>query len=47
MRVRILDLDGGLTQQTSLMDHLHPEVVPLTDWGPCIRMACRFGRFRR
>jgi arginase family enzyme len=29
------------------MDHLHPEVVPLTDWGPCIRMACRFGRFRQ
>jgi arginase family enzyme len=47
MRARILDLDAGLTQQTSLLEYVRPEVIPLTDWGPRLRLACRFGRFRQ
>jgi arginase family enzyme len=47
MRVRILDLDGSVAQQSSLVVALSAEVVPLQDWGPRLRMACSFGRFRR
>ncbi len=47
MRARILDLDAGLTQQSNLLQQLRPEVIPLTDWGPLVRLACRFGRFRQ
>jgi hypothetical protein len=47
MRVRILDLDGSLTQQSRLLVGSSAEVVPLQDWGPRLRMACSFGRFRR
>lgn len=47
MRVRILDLDGGLTQQSRLVVESSAEVVPLQDWGPRLRLACSFGRFRR
>ncbi len=47
MRIRILDLDGALTSQTDLLRHYKPEFVSLPGWGPALRMACRFGRFRR
>jgi hypothetical protein len=46
MRIQVLDLDGGLTQQQRLMAEHRPEVVALRDWGPSIRLGCRFGRFR-
>lgn len=49
MAVRILDLDGSLTVQKGLCA-LHPQVIPLSDWGPRIRLACsrsRFSRFER
>lgn len=46
MKLRILNLDGGLTVQPSLKRQ-RPEVVPCEGWGPRIRMGCSFGRFRR
>ncbi len=47
MRLRVLDLDGGVIAQTGLTDARRPDVVPLRDWGPRLRLACRFASFRR
>jgi hypothetical protein len=47
MRTRILDLDGSVAQQSRLVVASAAEVVPLQDWGPRLRMACSFGRYRR
>jgi hypothetical protein len=47
MRVRILDLDGSVTLQEKLQLRHRPQVVPLSAWGPRLRMACRWGRFRQ
>jgi hypothetical protein len=47
MRVRILDLDGSITQQSRLLLESAAEIVPLQDWGPRLRLACSFDRFRR
>jgi hypothetical protein len=46
MKLRILDLDGGLTVQPSLRRQ-RPEVVPCQGWGPRIRLGCSFGRYQR
>jgi hypothetical protein len=46
MRVRILDLDGSVTRQSRLVESA-AEVVSLDEWGPGLRMACVFARFRR
>ncbi len=46
MDLRILDLDGGVTAQRALLRH-RPDVVPAGDWGPRLRLACSFARFRR
>ncbi len=45
MDVRILDLDGGPAQQESLA-RFRPETLDLKQWGPRLRLACRFARFR-
>ncbi len=47
MQVRIIDLDGAITRQDRLMARLAPAVMPAREWGPRIRLACGFGRFRR
>jgi hypothetical protein len=47
MHCRILDLDGGLLGQTELLRRYGPEVVALSEWGPAIRLACSFRRFKR
>ena len=47
MKVCILDLDGGLIQQKQLLALFRPRILSLQDWGPCLRMACSFARFRR
>jgi hypothetical protein len=47
MRARILDLDASVSQQSRLVVAASAEVVPLQDWGPRLRLACPFGRFRR
>jgi hypothetical protein len=44
MAVRILDLDGGLVAQKGLRAY-QPQIVPLRDWGPRIRLACSRRRF--
>ncbi len=46
MRVRILDLDGGVTAQAALASD-DPAIVPLSDWGPAIRICSSFPRYRR
>ena len=47
MQVRVLDLDGSITLQRRLLLRHRPEVVPLSKWGPRVRMACRWGRFAK
>jgi hypothetical protein len=47
MHTRVLDLDGSLLQQGELLRRHQPVILPLQHWGPCIRMGCRFGRFRQ
>jgi hypothetical protein len=46
MDVRVLDLDGGVAAQQALLEP-GTQVVDLRAWGPRLRLACRFGRFRR
>lgn len=45
MDVRLLDLDGGLADQAALAAY-RPAAFNLRPWGPKIRLACRFGRYR-
>jgi hypothetical protein len=47
MHVRVLDLDGSLTLQQEFITRCRPSVLAAREWGPCIRLACSFGRFRR
>ena len=46
MHARVLDLDGSITSQDDLVKRLGPTVLRADSWGPRIRMACRFARFR-
>lgn len=45
MDARILDLDGSILHQRGVA--VRGRVVPLRDWGPPVRLACGFGRFRQ
>jgi hypothetical protein len=47
MQVRVLDLDGAIPWQESLMNQFQPRVHDLRHWGPRIRLGCRFGRFAK
>jgi hypothetical protein len=47
MHVRILDLDDSILRQGEVLRHYRPQVIPLGEWGPAIRMGCGFRRFRR
>src|SRR5713101_5686196 len=47
MHIRILDMDGSLTDQKELLAGYEPAIHPLRNWGPHIRLACSFGRYRR
>ncbi|HEV3205083.1 MAG TPA: hypothetical protein VGY77_11895, partial [Gemmataceae bacterium] len=47
MDLRFLDLDGSLIGQNKLRERFDAPVFRLQDWGPYIRLACRFGRFER
>jgi hypothetical protein len=47
MQAQVLDLDGSLAPQAAVLARCRPVGVPLRTWGPRIRMACAFGRFRR
>jgi len=46
LNVRVLDLDHAVPRQQSVMSKYRPQVIPMTDWGPKIRMGCAFRRFR-
>jgi hypothetical protein len=47
MHIRVLDLDGSLLGQQTLLTRYRPEMFFAGDWGPGIRLGCGFGRFRR
>jgi hypothetical protein len=47
MKVRVLDMDGGVTLQKELLARTDAQVVPLAEWGPRLRLACSHRRFRR
>lgn len=45
MRIHCLDLDGSLIAQPGLFEA--DQVTPAQDWGPRVRLACSFRRFRQ
>lgn len=47
MQIRVLDLDGAIPRQETLMNRYQPAVHDLQRWGPRIRLGCRFGRFAK
>lgn len=47
LRTRILDLDGSLAAQADLFAAAPAEWISAAEWGPRIRLACRFGEFDR
>jgi hypothetical protein len=47
MQPRILDLDGSLVQQPQLVARCRRRIFAAPEWGPSIRLACSFARFRR
>ncbi|MGA2705530.1 MAG: hypothetical protein ABSH35_31165 [Isosphaeraceae bacterium] len=47
LNLRVLDLDGSLTAQSSLFPPEAAAWVPARLWGPQIRLACTFGTFER
>jgi hypothetical protein len=47
MEVRVIDLDGSLCRQNAFLQRSQAQVHSAQSWGPLIRLACSFGRFRR
>jgi hypothetical protein len=47
MRVRLLDLDGGVSSQPELFRRCAAAVHDLRRWGPRIRLSCRFRSYYR
>src|SRR5208283_2352540 len=47
LNLRVLDLDGSLSAQSSLFPPEAAAWVPARLWGPQIRLACTFGTFER
>lgn len=47
MQIHILALDGSVTGQQGLLKRHRPNILRVRDWGPSIRLGCRFGRFRQ
>ena len=47
MQTRILDLDGSLVRQELLLQQSEATILPLTDWGSSVRLACGHRSFRR
>jgi hypothetical protein len=47
MHIRWLDLDGSLAGQDAFVTRCRPMHIPAQPWGPRLRLACSFGRFRR
>src|SRR5262249_31793122 len=47
MYMRCLDLDGSLPKQQALVHRYRPTVYNALAWGPRLRLACGFHRFRQ
>ena len=47
MHVQVLNFDGGLLAQEQLLETQRPDLIDLGTWGPHLRMACSFKRFRQ
>lgn len=47
MRLRVIDLDGAVSSQARLVQQFSPDIVDMTEWGPWLRMTCRFGTYQR
>jgi hypothetical protein len=47
MRLCILDLDESLALQAEIIARYRPAIITAREWGPSIRLACSFARFRR
>src|SRR5262245_47512654 len=45
MQVQVLDLDGSIPRQRDVLAQFPGPVIPLAEWGPQIRLGCRFGQF--
>jgi hypothetical protein len=45
--LRILDLDGSVRRQSALLSQGQAAVHDLGKWGPLLRMACGFRRFKQ
>jgi arginase family enzyme len=46
METRALDLDGSIVPQTELLERSAATVLPLSGWGPRLRMGCGHRPFR-
>jgi hypothetical protein len=46
MHLRIINLDHAVTLQSDLVGRFAPEILDFTRWGPSLRLACSFRRFR-
>jgi arginase family enzyme len=47
MHVQVLNFDGSLLAQEQLLQSQRPDLIDLGTWGPHLRMACSFKRFRQ
>src|SRR5205085_7593363 len=47
MDVRVIDLDGVVLAQERFIDEMKIRTIAAQDWGPLLRIACRFGRYRQ
>ena len=47
MRVRVLDLDDGISAKREVVARCKAQLISLQDWGPRIRIACSWGTYRR
>lgn len=45
MGLRVIDLDGSLTSQSTVWNHC-PQLISASDWGPKIRISCSNKRFQ-
>jgi hypothetical protein len=47
MRLRVLNLDGSVSDQAGLIEQFAPDQLDCADWGPRLRLACGHRIFRR
>jgi arginase family enzyme len=47
MRTRVIDLDGSISAQDRVLRLFRPDVYDMRQWGPRLRLGCRWNRFYR